>query len=65
MNPQGFSLLYLRKNRSDVRSPLRREDEEPLHFMVSNKTYRLILAGERLLERYGILERIEAWRAGR
>ena len=47
MNPQGFSLLYMRKNRADHRSPLRREDEMPLHFMVSNATYRLVMAAER------------------
>ena len=63
MNPQGFSLLYLRKNRSDYRAPTRSEDEMPLHFMVSNRTYRIILAGERILEKYGILERIAQWRA--
>ena len=50
MNPMGFSLLYMRRNRKDHRSPLRREDEEPLHFMVSNGTYRLVLAGERGLK---------------
>ncbi len=50
MNPQGFSLLYMRKDRKDYRSPIRREDEEPLHFLVSNTTYRLVLAAERGLK---------------
>ena len=46
MNPQGFSLLYMRRNRADHRSPIRREDETPLNFLVSNVTYRLVTAVE-------------------
>ncbi|NNE21271.1 MAG: hypothetical protein HKN11_01545 [Rhizobiales bacterium] len=50
MNPRGFSLLFLRKDRANHRLPVRREDEMPLHFLVSNTTYRLVLAGERRLK---------------
>ncbi|NNE21269.1 MAG: hypothetical protein HKN11_01535 [Rhizobiales bacterium] len=50
MNPRGFSLLYMRKDRRDYRLPTRREDEEPLDFIVSNLTYRLVLTGERWLK---------------
>ena len=50
MNPRGFSLLYMRRHRTDHRFAVRREDEMPLHFLVSNVTYRLVLAGERCLK---------------
>ena len=50
MNPRGLSLIYMRKNRADHRSPIRREDEMPLHFLVSNSTYRLVMMGERCLK---------------
>ena len=50
MNPQGFSLLYMRRHRTDHRAPTRREDEMPLHFLVSNTTYRLVKVAERQLK---------------
>ena len=49
MNPQGFSLLYMRRNRADHRSPIRCEDEMPLNFLISNATYRLVTAAEQWL----------------
>ena len=52
MNPRGFSLLYMRRYRTDHRFAVRREDEEPLDFLVSNLTYRLVMAGERGLKRW-------------
>lgn len=57
MHPHGLSLLLRPKSRPDYRSPDRREDEMPLHFLVSNSTYRLVMAGDRLREK---LE--EIWR---
>ena len=60
MNPQGFSLLYIRRHRTDHRSPLRREDEMPLHFLVSNTTYRLVMAAEQWLKRANAL-RTQYW----
>ena len=57
MNPLGFSLLYMRKNRADHRTSISREDEMPLHFLISNNTYRLVLAAERGLQWW------QAWRS--
>ena len=55
MNPRAFSLLYIRRRRADHRVPLRREDEEPLQFMVSNSTYRLVMIVMRMLMRLGLI----------
>ncbi len=51
MNPYAISFLFRSKNRPDHRAPERREDEEPLHFLVSNSTYKVVMAGDRLRER--------------
>ena len=50
MNPHALFMLFRLKRRRDVRAPVRREDEEPLHFVISNATYRLVLLAERLWE---------------
>lgn len=51
MNPYAISFLFRTKGRPDYRVPERREDEEPLHFLVSNSTYKLVVAGDRLREK--------------
>ena len=51
MNPYGISFLFRPKQRPDFRAPERREDEEPLHFLVSNSTYKVVMAGDRLREK--------------
>ncbi len=51
MSPYAISFLFRPKNRPDVRTPYRREDEEPLHFVVSNFTYRMVVAGDALREK--------------
>ncbi len=51
MNPRAVAILFRPKNRRDARTPERREDEMPLHFLVSNSTYRLVMAGDRLREK--------------
>lgn len=51
MNPYAISFLFRSKIRPEFRTPERREDEEPLHFLVSNSTYRVVMAGDRLREK--------------
>ncbi len=43
MNPQTLLLLFKPKSRPDYRKR-RGDDEMPLHFLVSNLTYRLVIA---------------------
>lgn len=51
MNPRAVAILFRPKSRQDARAPGRPEDEMPLHFLVSNSTYRLVMAGDRLREK--------------
>ncbi|MEM8688866.1 MAG: hypothetical protein AAGF81_16150 [Pseudomonadota bacterium] len=57
MSPYAIPFLFSSKGRPDHRTPNRREDEEPLHFVVSNATYRLVVAGDEVREKL-----VELWK---